>query len=271
VTPFEGKVAVVTGAGSGIGRAAALAFAAQGARVVVGDVVEAGGKETVRMIAKSGGEACFARADVTREDEVEAMIARAVDRYGALDCAFNNAGVPGDPGPIIDASLESFQRTLDINLTGVFLCLKHEVRAMRDRGGAIVNNVSMAGLRGNPGLPAYHASKHGVVGLTKAAALEFVEHGVRVNAVCPGVIVTPKAMEFFGGDEARLRQAQAAMHPMNRVGEPDEVAALVLFLCSEAAGFITGVAIPIDGGAGAALGQGRPAEFPGSRGDNGSN
>src|SRR5919202_336236 len=235
-----GKVALVTGAGSGIGRASACAFAAEGARVVVADVDAASGAETVRQIEGAGGEALFVQADVTRAADVEALVDRAVATYGRLDCAHNNAGIYGALAPIADYPEDVWDQVIAVNLKGVWLCLKYEVAVMLEQGsGAIVNSASVAGLVGaGRGASAYFASKHGVVGLTK---------GIRVNAVCPGVIPTPLADRAFGTGpevEAGLR----ARHPMNRMGTVEEVAEAVIYLCSDAAGFITGHALAIDGG-----------------------
>jgi NAD(P)-dependent dehydrogenase (short-subunit alcohol dehydrogenase family) len=244
-----GKVALVTGAGSGIGRASACAFAMEGARVVVADVDADGGEETVRQIEGAGGEAIFVRADVTRAADVEALVDRAVATYGRLDCAHNNAGIYGALAPIAEYPEEVWDQVIAVNLKGVWLCLKYEVAAMlKQGGGAIVNSASVAGLVGaGRGSSAYFASKHGVVGLTKDIALECATKGIRVNAVCPGVIPTPLAERAFGTGpevEAGLR----ARHPMDRMGTVEEVAEAVVYLCSDAAGFITGHALPIDGG-----------------------
>ena len=244
-----GKVALVTGAGSGIGRASACAFAVEGAKVVVADVDAAGGEETVRRIESAGGEAIFARADVTRAAEVEALVDRAVGTYGRLDCAHNNAGIYGALAPIADYPEEVWDRVIAVNLKGVWLCLKYEVAAMLQQGsGAIVNTSSVAGLVGaGRGSSAYFASKHGVVGLTRDIALECAASGIRVNAVCPGVIPTPLVDRAFGTGpevEAGLR----ARHPLGRMGTLQEVAEAVVWLCSDATAFITGHALPIDGG-----------------------
>ena len=242
---FAGQVALVTGGGSGIGRASCLAFARAGARVVVADVDAAGGEATARMVADAGGEGLFVRADVARPAEVEALVARAVERFGRLDCALNNAGIEGEALPPHEYPDDAWARVLAVNLTGVFLCLKHEVRQMLAQGGgAIVNVASIAGLRGAPRRPAYGASKHGVVGLTRSAALVYARAGIRVNAVCPGL--TNPAMAVRNPEVA----AQAAERvPDGRMATPEEVAAAVLCLCSEAAAHVTGVALPVDGGA----------------------
>lgn len=247
--PFAGKTALITGAASGIGRAAALAFAQQGVRVAVVDSNEAGGQETVQQIAAAGGTACFVKADISQEAEVQAMVAQTVEQLGRLDYAFNNAGITGQGGLLHEQSAEDFDHVIAVNLRGVFLCLKYEIQHMLQHGGgAIVNTTSIAGLVGGRSLGHYVASKHGVVGLTRTAALDYAQHNIRVNALAPGVIVTPLAQQYVGGDPDVLRQQFAATHPMNRVGEPEEVAQAALWLCSDAASFMTGVVIPIDGG-----------------------
>ncbi|HEY8446257.1 MAG TPA: SDR family oxidoreductase [Thermomicrobiales bacterium] len=245
---MQGKVAVVTGAASGIGRATALAFAKEGARVVVSDVDAEGGEATVRMIRECGGEAIFVRADVSRTAEVRELIATAVGTFGRLDYAFNNAGIEGESAPTADATEENWDRVIDINLKGVWLCMKHELPAMLESGGgAIVNCASVAGLVGFPGIGPYVASKHGIVGLTKTAALEYATAGIRINAVCPGVIQTPMIDRFTGGAKEAAEE-MVAMEPVGRFGTPEEIAAAVVWLCSDAASFVTGVALPVDGG-----------------------
>jgi NAD(P)-dependent dehydrogenase (short-subunit alcohol dehydrogenase family) len=244
---FTGKVALVTGGGSGIGRATALAFAREGALVVVSDVTIAGGEESVRLIKAAAGEAAFVATDVTRPDEVQQLIQRVVESYGHLDYAHNNAGVVAG-GRTHETSVEDWTRVIGVNLTGVWLCMKHEITQMlRQGGGAIVNTASGLGLVGDAGTTAYVASKHGVVGLTKTAALQYAQQGIRVNAVCPGYIRTPMTAEFFADPERRSRVI-ARYEPVGRIGEPEEVAAAVVWLCSNAASFVTGVAFPVDGG-----------------------
>jgi NAD(P)-dependent dehydrogenase (short-subunit alcohol dehydrogenase family) len=248
--PFAGKVALVTGAASGIGRASALAFARDGARVVVCDVDRAGGAETVRQIEAAEGEAHFARADVSDEHQVAELIDGCVEVFGQLDFAHNNAGIGSPPTPLHETDLASFNRVLGVNLVGVWLCLKHEVRVMLRQGsGAIVNTASLAGLIGFPMNVAYSASKHAVIGITRTAALEYARLGIRVNAVCPAFINTPmvEGLVAVGGPRMSLERL-ARMQPMGRIGTPEEVAQAVVWLCSDAAGFITGVALPIDGG-----------------------
>jgi NAD(P)-dependent dehydrogenase (short-subunit alcohol dehydrogenase family) len=248
VSVLEGKAALVTGGGSGLGRASAIALARAGATVTVADVDEQGGKETAALVSEeAGGEADFVRADVTQADEVEAMVDKAVARWGHLDCALNNAGTTGVSAPTADYTLDDWNRAIALNLTGVFLCLKYELPAMLERGGAIVNMASGAGLVGFPGLPAYVASKHGVVGLTRAAALEYASQGVRVNAICPGSTRTPMLEGFMGGDEQVERMMTRAV-PLGRLGRPEEIAEAVVWLCSDAASFVVGHSLAVDGG-----------------------
>ena len=244
----EGKVALVTGAGSGIGRATALVFAREGAKVVVADIVVEGGQETVQQIEVAGGEAIFVKADVSQAADVETLITQTVETYGRLDCAFNNAGIEGGMKLTIDCTKEEFDRTIAVNLTGVWLCMKYEIQQMLSQGsGAIVNTASAAGLVGFPSLPDYVASKHGVVGLTKTAALEYAKSGIRVNAVCPGVIQTPMvergAQLSPGFDELAV-----SMEPVGRFGQPSEIGEAVVWLCSDAASFVTGHPMVVDGG-----------------------
>ena len=245
---FAGKVALVTGGGTGIGRATALAFALAGARVVVAGRRAGEGEETVRRIGAAGGEATFVGADVTDEAAVEALVEATVGTYGGLDVAFNNAGNVGQPGPLVDLTADGFAYTLAGNLTSVWLCMKHEIPAMLARGGgSIVNNASNLGHIGMANMAAYAAAKHGVVGLTRAAAIEYAARGVRVNAVSPGSIETPMGEQAFGSIE-NYRRAMAPSHPVGRIGLPEEVASAVLYLSSGGAGFITGQALLVDGG-----------------------
>jgi len=248
VGALDGKAALVTGGGSGLGRASAIALARAGATVTITDVNEAGGKETAALVEQAGGDADFLRADVTEPGDVADMIDNTVARWGHLDCAVNNAGMTGTAAPTADYTLEDWNRTIGLNLTSVFLCLKYEIPAMLERGGAIVNMASGAGLVGFPGLPAYVASKHGVVGLTKAAGLEYAQQGIRINAICPGSTRTPMLEGFMGGDEKVERMMTRAV-PLGRLGRPDEIAEAVVWLCSDAASFVVGHALAVDGGA----------------------
>ena len=246
---LDGKVALVTGGSSGIGRASALAFAREGAKVVVADVMVEGGEETVGMIKKAGGEAIYVKADVSKAAEVEVMVNRAVATYGRLNCAFNNAGIEGTLlVPTADYTEESWDRVIAINLKGVWLCMKYEIPQMLKQGsGAVVNTASVAGLVGSRAGAAYGASKHGVVGLTKTAALEYAKAGIRVNAVCPGPIRTPM-MERGIALRPEFEVQALATEPVGRMGRPEEIAEAVVWLCSDAASFVTGHTMAVDGG-----------------------
>jgi NAD(P)-dependent dehydrogenase (short-subunit alcohol dehydrogenase family) len=246
---YTGKVAFVTGAASGIGRATALAFAREGASVVVADISEQGNQETARTIEELGGRAIAVRCDVTRAQDVKAALDKTVEAFGRLDFAFNNAGIePRKAAPTAEYEEEEWNRIIDINLRGVFLCMKHEIPPiLKQGGGAIVNTSSGAGIIGIKGSPAYTAAKHGVIGLTKAAALDYAAQNIRVNAVCPGYIDTPMMGRFTGGtDEGRAKVI--AEEPIGRMGTPEEIAEAVLWLCSDAAAFMIGHAMVIDGG-----------------------
>jgi NAD(P)-dependent dehydrogenase (short-subunit alcohol dehydrogenase family) len=245
---FTGKVAFITGAGSGIGRATALAFAAQGAGVGVSDIAEAGLRDTVRLIRQDGGHALPLTCDVTSSDEVAAAVAATVEEFGRLDIAFNNAGVEQPPAPLHEISDDAWSRLVDINLRGVFIGMKHEIPAMlKTGGGAIVNTSSGAGVVGIAGQAAYAATKHAVIGLSKSAALDYAALGVRINVVCPGIIETPMMDRFSGGTEEG-RQRVIGQEPVGRMGRPEEIASAVLWLCSDLGAFTVGHALVVDGG-----------------------
>jgi NAD(P)-dependent dehydrogenase (short-subunit alcohol dehydrogenase family) len=246
---LDGKAALVTGAGSGIGRATALACARDGAKIVVADMAVEGGEETVSMINSAGGKATFVLVNVTQAAEVEAMVAAAVSAYGRIDCAHNNAGIEGVFATTADYPEADWDRVMAVNLKGVWLCMKYESPQMLQQGGgAIVNTASLAGLVGAKRMPAYVASKHGVAGLTKTAALEYAKSGIRVNAVCPGIIHTSMVDRMFLSRRPDLEDRLAAVEPMGRLGKPEEVAEAVVWLCSDAASFVTGHTMTVDGG-----------------------
>jgi NAD(P)-dependent dehydrogenase (short-subunit alcohol dehydrogenase family) len=245
---FKGDVALVTGGSSGIGRATALAFAREGANVVVASRRTDQSEETVRLIKAAGGEALFVRTDMKKAAEIAALVARTVEHFGKLNFAFNNAGIEGDPFvPLVESSEATWDDVIAVNLTGVYLCMKHEIPHILQTKGAIVNMASVAGLTGGRVGTAYFASKHGVVGLTRAAAIEYAAQDIRINAVAPAVIRTDMTQRAFFHDEALGAQV-TAMHPMGRVGRPEEVAEAVIWLCSKHASFTTGHVLPIDGG-----------------------
>jgi NAD(P)-dependent dehydrogenase (short-subunit alcohol dehydrogenase family) len=246
---FAGKVAFITGAGSGIGRETALAFAREGASVVAADVSEQANQETASMIETEGGRAIAIRCDVTKPADVEGALAKTIEAFGRLDFAFNNAGIePRKPAPTADYDEEEWDQIIDINLRGVFLCMKHEIPLiLKQGGGAIVNTSSGAGVVGIKGSPAYTAAKHGVIGLTRAAALDYAAQNLRINAICPGYIDTPMMGRFTGGTpEGRAKVI--AEEPAGRMGKPEEIAASVLWLCSDGAAFMVGHAMVVDGG-----------------------
>ena len=243
---FSGKVALVTGGNAGIGRATSLCFARHGAKVVIGDVDPAGG-ETVETIKRDGGEAVFVKADVSDEGDVKNLIATAVETYGGLHCAFNNAGVLPPTVTLVEMEESVFENTLAVDLKGVFLCMKHEIAHMlQSGGGAIVNNASIAGLIAEPGISAYVAAKHGVIGLSKAAAVEYANKGIRVNALAPGLVNTAMTKTWF--DDPNMSAHFIANTPIGRVSQPAEIAGMVLFLCSDFASFAVGQTFVIDGG-----------------------
>jgi NAD(P)-dependent dehydrogenase (short-subunit alcohol dehydrogenase family) len=245
---FRGQVALVTGAGSGMGRDTAHAFAAAGAAVVLADINEDGLRAATDELTADGHQALAVTCDVSDEAQVAALVARTVDTFGRLDMAFNNAGIMIPPSDAADEPTENLDRVTAINLRGVWTCMKHELGQMRTQGsGAIVNCSSLGGLVGLPGRASYHASKHGVIGLTKSAALEYAPRGIRINAVCPGTIETPMVTHMIANGELELPEA-VANQPIGRLGRGDEIAAAVLWLCSPGASFVLGVALPVDGG-----------------------
>lgn len=245
---LKDKTALITGAASGIGRATALAFAREGANLVVADRDSKGGLETARWAEDLGAKALFLECDVSKPADTENLVRRTVETFGRIDFAFNNAGIEGVSAPTADCTEENWTRTIDVNLKGVWLCMKAEIPQMlKQGGGAIVNCSSIAGLVGFAEIPAYVASKHGVLGLTKTAALEYAKRGIRVNAVCPGVIQTPMIERFTHGDP-KAYAALASGEPVARVGRPEEIAEAVLWLCSEKASFVTGHPLVVDGG-----------------------
>jgi len=245
-TTFKNKVAIVTGGSFGIGKATAIAFAKKGAKVVIADWVE--DSEAVNEIKALGGEAIFVKCDVSQSEEVKAMIVKTIATFGRLDYAFNNAGIEGIFAPTQDSTEENFDKTIGVNLKGIWLCMKYEIPEMLKQGkGVIINCASIAGLVGYTNATAYVASKHGVIGLTKTSALEYAKLGIRVNAVCPGAIKTAM-IDRITGKKKEVEEQFAAMEPIGRMGEPEEVANAVLWLCSDEASFVTGHAMAVDGG-----------------------
>ena len=247
MSELQDKVVLVTGGGSGIGRACAILLAHAGGKVTVADVTEQGGNETVALIREEGGEATFIKTDVTQPDQVKSLVDRIMERYGQLDCAVNNAGVIGKPVRLEEQEIAEFNRVVDINLKGTFLCMKYEIAAMlKKSSGAIVNIASVQGLVASPNAGAYSASKHGVIGLTKSAALDNARTGIRINAVCPGSIKTPLQERFYA--EAGIPMAEENPRiPMGRYGNPEELAQAVKWLCSPVSSYVTGISLPVDG------------------------
>jgi len=242
---FEGKSAFITGAGSGIGRATAMAFAAEGARVFITDLGKAALQETAELVRAAGGDVRSVICDVSKPGDIEAAVAQAVEAYGRIDCAFNNAGVENKAAPLHEIELEEWDRVLNINLRGTFICMKYELAQMvRQGGGVVVNTSSGAGIRGVAGGASYAASKHAMIGMTKSAALDYAKQNIRVNCVLPGNIATPMMDRFTGGDI----QKAIDLEPVGRLGKPEEIAETVLWMSSDLGGFVTGASIVVDGG-----------------------
>ena len=243
---FKNKVVIITGGSYGIGRATAIAFSKKGAKVVIADWME--DQESINQIKSTGAEALFIKCDVSKAEDVHLMVQKTIETFGQLDYAFNNAGIEGIKGSTMDCSEENWDKTLAVNLKGVWLCMKYQLPELLKQGkGAIVNCASIAGMIGYPDLPAYVASKHGIIGLTKTAALEFAKSNIRINAVCPGVIKTP-IIDRLTGHKKEAEDQYASMEPIGRLGTPDEVANAVLWLCSDESSFVTGHAMAVDGG-----------------------
>ena len=243
---FKNKVVIVTGGSFGIGRATAIAFAKKGAKIVIADWKE--NQETMDLIENLGGEAIFVKCDISKDSNVKSLVEKTIDKFGRLDYAFNNAGIEGTSASIQNCTEENWDKTISVNLKGIWLCMKYEIPEMIKQGkGVIVNTSSVAGLVGFQGLPAYVASKHGIIGLTKTAALECAKLGIRVNAVCPGVIQTAMIDRLTGKTEEAIEQF-TELEPVGHFGQPEEIANTVIWLCSDDASFVTGVAMPVDGG-----------------------
>ena len=246
---LDGKVALVTGAAQGLGRASALIFAREGAKVVIADVQREGGEETVRLIKKAGGDAIFVKTDVSSSSDVRAMVKAAVDTFGGLDCAINNAAIDMGGGHLLaEIPEENWNKSIAVNLTGVFLCMKCEIPAMLERGGgSIVNISSGAGVVGAPKIAAYVAAKHGILGLTKTAAIDYGARGIRVNAVLPGTMLTPRLRAAAARDPHHIEHLKS-MQPIGRLAEPEEVGEAAVWLCTKAASFVLGASFSVDGG-----------------------
>jgi NAD(P)-dependent dehydrogenase (short-subunit alcohol dehydrogenase family) len=247
-TEYQGKVVIVTGGAYGIGRAAAIGFARRGAKVAIADIDTSRGEETLRRIQEAGGDAIFIKTDVSLEADVKALVEKTIQTYGKLDCAFNNAGIHKVFASTLEFTAADWEEMIDVNLKSVWLCLKYEIEQMLKQGkGAIVNTSSAAGLVGAPSNPAYPASKHGVVGITKSTALEFARKGIRINCVCPGPIRTGMNESLVKSNPDMVKAMDQKV-PMGRIGEPEEVAAAAIWLCSDEASYITGAILPVDGG-----------------------
>jgi len=246
---FTDKVVLITGAGNGIGRAAAIAFGQQGASVVVADMSRSAGEETTALITQAGGIATFILCDVTKDQDVQSMVDGTIETYGKLDIAFNNAGIEIEHSKLADGDEATYDKIMDVNVKGVWRCMRYQIPALlKQSTSAIVNTASIAGLGAAPKMSIYSASKHAVIGLTKSAAVEYGRKGLRVNAICPAAIDTEMVRRAIENDPQK-EQFINNLHPVGRIGQPEEVAAAVLYLCSDLAGFTTGVALPIDGGA----------------------